>query len=312
MGVGRFSTNDWKAYSTTNMYDSKTTAQIFTNTTGTVKEFDPGDISMRESRDSTINPNSTAIILGVDVTGSMGMLADVLVRKGVPSLLEGIYTRKPVSDPHVLCMAIGDIECDTSPLQVTQFEADLKIITQLEKIYLEGGGGGNEYESYALAWMFAALKTNIDCFNKRNKKGYLFTIGDECPTLALNKNDKLMKFFGEQLPLGNSFSSEDILTLVSRQWEVFHLMVEEGSYYKRCGAKVSSEWTRLLGQRAIPLSDHTKLSEVILSTIQVNEGMSADDVAKSWDGATSAVVKRAVGGMKKHSIDTNDFGIVNI
>lgn len=62
------------------------------------------------------------------------------------------------------------------------FEADIRIARQLEKLWLEKGGGGNCCESYTLPWYFAALHTAIDWFEKRGQKGYLFTVGDELPT----------------------------------------------------------------------------------------------------------------------------------
>ena len=71
-----------------------------------------------------------------DVTGSMGMIADALARKGLGTMVEEILARKPVSDPHIMCMGIGDVLYDRAPLQVTQFEADIRIAEQLEKLWL--------------------------------------------------------------------------------------------------------------------------------------------------------------------------------
>ena len=78
-----------------------------------------------------------------------------------------------------MAMAIGDAECDRAPLQVTQFEADIRLADQLRELWIEGGGGGNRGESYHLPWAFAAMRTSTDCFERRGRKGYLFTIGDE-------------------------------------------------------------------------------------------------------------------------------------
>ena len=61
-----------------------------------------------------------------------------------------------IKDPQVLFLAIGDHECDTSPLQVGQFESSDELLEHwLTHVWLEGGGGGNRGESYALAWHFA-------------------------------------------------------------------------------------------------------------------------------------------------------------
>jgi hypothetical protein len=142
-----------------------------------------------------------------------------------------------------------------------------------------------------LAWYFAAKHTSIDCFEKRGKKGYLFTIGDEMPTpgLLASEIERVLGYSPE-----TDYTTEQLLTLVLRQWEVFHIIVEEGSYCRGSADRVISAWQKLLGQRAIPLSDHTKLAEVIVSTLQVCEGHHIDRVVDSWDGSTSLVVKRAV------------------
>jgi hypothetical protein len=89
--------------------------------------LNPAKIKMRESRDSDDNLPSTPIIVGIDVTGSMGVLAETLVKRGLKPLFEEILDRKPVTDPHVMAMAIGDAWCDRAPLQVTQFEADISV-----------------------------------------------------------------------------------------------------------------------------------------------------------------------------------------
>src|SRR5690606_25429877 len=114
-------------------------------------------------------------------TGSMGEIAGILAREGLGTLVESILDRKPVSDPHIMVMGVGDSSCDHAPLQASQFEPDIRVAEQLKNIYLEGGGGGNRHESYTLPWYFAAEKTDIDCV-KHGKKGIIFTFGDEeCP-----------------------------------------------------------------------------------------------------------------------------------
>jgi hypothetical protein len=228
----------------------------------------------------------------------MGMISDTMARKGVPTTVTELYARKPGGmDPHILCAAIGDVEAgDRAPLQITQFEADLRIAKQLEKFYLEGGGGGNSYESYALAWYFAANFTSIDCMEKRGKKGYLFTIGDELPTPYLNAED-IETVFGSR-PQKKRIEIADLLTAVSRSYEVFHVVVEEGSAARANPKATVNAWREVLGQRVISLSDHTKLPEVLVSAIEIAEGKNHKDVASSWDGSTSVVVANAIRGLK--------------
>jgi len=289
MGGNSWNSSDWSSFSSKTR--SQSTSQTFSQNS-MHPDLDPRGVRLRESRDSAAHPNSHAVIVAPDVTASMGKLSEALVRTGVGVLVEELLKRRPVADPHVMCMGVGDAWArDRAPLQVTQFEADIKIAQQLSQIWLEGGGGGNGGESYHLAWYFAAMHTSIDCFEKRKKKGYLFTVGDENPHKVLSR-EQVKRVFGDDIE--RDLTSAELLTMASRSYHVFHLLVEE-SY--SCDASVHKNWKDLLGERAIPLSDHTKLAELIVSTIQVNEGASVADVMKSWSGDTSVVVARGLGGL---------------
>ena len=256
--------------------------------------LDPAKIKMRESRDSDDDLASTPIIVGIDVTGSMGMLAEALVKRGLKPLFEEILDRKPVTDPHVMAMAIGDAWCDRAPLQVTQFEADIRVAEQIQDLFIEGGGGANQYESYNLPWYFAATKTVTDAWDKRGKKGYLFTVGDEpCPPVLEVAHIKRVCGGRAQ----HDLSTPDVLAMAERRYEVFHVVVEEGSFARSRPDVVMQSWTEVLGQRVLRLSDHEKLSEVIVSAIEITEGRDAGSVAASWSGDTSLVVDKAVRGL---------------
>src|SRR5579864_7936073 len=156
MGAGSFDPSAYRAFAASTT--GKSTNQIFTSNTldETLdpRKAIPGSASpfagqvMRESRDSADNPNATPLIVAVDVTGSMGMLADQIARKGLGILFQEILDQKPITDPHLMFMAVGDAYHDQAPLQVSQFEADNRIVEQLTKIWIEHGGGGNAFESY--------------------------------------------------------------------------------------------------------------------------------------------------------------------
>jgi len=288
MGGARWDADDWKRASCATA--GKRTEDIF-RSSGMHPSLNPYGV-VRESRDSLVNPQSNAIIIGLDVTGSMGMIADAMAREGLGTLVEEILRRQPVSDPHILACGIGDAYYDDAPLQVTQFEADIRIADQLTMIWLEKGGGGNCHEGYHLPWYFAAQHTQIDCFEKRGKKGYLFTVGDEEPPeelLASHARD----IFGDSLQ--RDLSVNELLTMVSRMYHVFHVVVEEGNYARGNLPRVMKKWTALLGQRVLRLKDYRRLAEVVVSAMEVNEGRDRETVAKSWSGDTSAVVAHALG-----------------
>lgn len=291
MGSGRWDPSAYATYSARTI--DKPVKDVFSRSS-THKDLDPKGVIVRESRDSADNPLSSPIIVALDVTGSMGEIARKLATEGLGTLFQEILDRKPVTDPHMMFMAVGDVKYDDASLQVSQFEADSRIIEQLSNIYVESGGGGNHTESYNLPWYFAAFHTSIDSFEKRGKKGYLFTVGDEEAPLPLQPSE-IKQVTGDEA--ATAMDNRELLDTVSRMYHVFHIVVEQGNHARHSLKAVMQSWTDTLGQRVLRLADYTKLSEVIVSTIQVIEGADKAAVAASWKGDTSLVVAQAIDGL---------------
>lgn len=304
MGTSRWDDSAWVSH--TSSVKTKTREEIFSSS-HMLEKFDPKKITVRESRDSALNPNSNAIIVALDVTGSMGINAEQLARNGLGVMVEEIIKRKPVSDPHVMCMGIGDVKYDSAPLQVTQFEADITIAEDLKNIYLEGGGGGNCFESYNLAWYFAALNTSIDCYEKRGKKGYLFTLGDEEAPKDLLASE-IRKVFGNQET--KDYTSEQLLNMASKMYHVYHIVVKQGSHARHYFDDVMKSWKELLGQRVLVLEKNEDLAEVIVSTIEVNEGRAIKDVIDSWSPDKALSVKTAITQLAPYEGGSSGTGVV--
>jgi hypothetical protein len=285
MGSGTFSASAYRAYTTTTR--GKTTDEIYA-ARNLHKNLNPKGVKIRESRDSTDNPNSTPIIVALDVTGSMGILADAIAREGLGVLFNDILDRKPITDPHIMFMAVGDANFDSAPLQVSQFEADNRIVEQLTQIFLEHGGGGNSFESYNLPWYFAAAHTEHDSIIKRAKRGYLFTVGDEEAPHALTR-EQIETFIGDKLE--REISSEEMLADAKRKYDVFHIMIAEGDHARGHPENVRQSWQNTLGQHAIWLTDHKKLAETIVGTIEVVEGRDAVKVKDRYGSAVYDAVK---------------------
>ena len=299
MGCGSWSAQSWSSYSSSTI-SGKSTAQIYTSK-GMKPEFDPMNV-IRESRDSEDHPNSTPIIIGLDVTGSM---SDILneVAQELGNMVKEILDRQPVNDPQILFCAVGDHVCDNVPLQVTQFESDIRIAEQLTGLYFERGGGGNGFESYPLAWYFAANHTSTDHFEKRGKKGILFTLGDDSYPKKLPAK-VIESIFGDRVD--EDISVEEILTQVNRKYEVYHLCLNDrwdATYRSSYGDGITESWRKILGERAIPVSDYKKITQIIVSILEVLSGKDAEDVASSWDGSTAVVVRNAISGLTARKED---------
>lgn len=306
MGSGSYSRKAWTDFSTSRAYDDPTTktADIYSSR-GLAESMDPLKFDLRESVDGDDNPEATPIIIGLDVTGSMAPVLDKVAREGLKTVCEEVYNRKPVTDPHICLLGIGDVECDSAPFQATQFEADVRIFEQLEKLYLEGGGGGNSHESYTLAWYFAKFMTKTSSFEKRGRKGFIITIGDEEITPMLSKNH-LERFMGAKQ--ARDFAAADLFEEVYPEWESFHIILKQGSHASRHFDAVQKSWSKVIGeQRTIPLDDYQALGETIVSLIEVTAGRSVRDVTDSWKGAAAVAVGNAlahvVAGNAPASID---------
>ncbi|MBE1535067.1 hypothetical protein [Actinomadura algeriensis] len=276
MGSGHWSTD---VYSARRSYRAANGVSAFAYSDGgatTVhSDLDPNGVALRESRDSDDHPESLAIAVLFDVTGSMGGVPRVLQTK-LPDLLGLLLRKGYAADPHILFGAVGDATCDRAPLQIGQFEADNRMDDDLAKILLEGGGGGQMRESYELAMYFMARHTAIDCFEKRGRRGYLFMIGDELAYPKIKRRE-IAKFIGTDVPADIPIA--DLVRELQRMWDVYFIIPEGG--YHSGDPKLRGFWRDLLGQNVLYLDDLDAVCETIALTVGLGED--AIDLAEGLD-----------------------------
>lgn len=241
------------------------------------KDMNPNGVVLREACDSEAHPNVTPIQLYLDVTGSMGHIPHEMIKSGLPTLI-GKLIQNGVPDVALMFGAIGDHECDQAPLQVGQFESgDAEMDMWLERVWLEGNGGGNAGESYLLAWYFAANHTRTDAFDKRGKKGFVFTIGDEpcLPNLPASATREIM---GSTAVGQGTISAPELLDKAREKNHVFHIHVNHGR-------SVPPAWKQLLGDNLIEIHDYNNvplaISEIILSTLGTQQSASTPTSVKA-------------------------------
>lgn len=228
--------------------------------------LDPKNV-LRECCDSDEHPNTVPVILALDVTGSMGTAA-VDVAKNLSPIMESIFDK--VSDVEFMIMGIGDVECDESPIQASQFESDIRIASQLDRLYFEFGGGGNAYESYTAPWYFGIHNTKLDCWN-RGKKGIIITMGDELlnPVLAVNRGLNESLGCTEQ----SNVETSELYPEVAEKFDVYHITVDHGNRNKDSLERIKKSFVKYLGQNYRECTIN-ELKDTIVDIIVNNDNVS--------------------------------------
>ena len=268
MGRGSYTARDWERLKTSKSITSDARADnLFTNKK-MLDKFNPKFIGMREARDNDEHPNSTPIAIGVDVTGSMGYLSEEIVKNSLNELMKKLYASNVIPDPQLMFAAIGDVD-DNAPLQVTQFESDIRIAEQLLELWLEGKGGDIP-EDYSLFWYFLAHHTDTDSMKKRGKKGFAFTIGDASNHDDLKASD-IKKIFGDDVQC--DMTAEQVADETLNTYELFHINI--ASHNKRT----------VINGRTINIAktDVSLLPELIISVICKVKGLKRSDILGDLD-----------------------------
>lgn len=246
-------------------------------------------VKVRESRDSDAHPNSRAVAVMLDVTGSMAEVPRMIQAK-LPTLMGLLLRKAYLADPQIMVGAIGDANSDRVPLQVGQFESGIEIDDDITNLFLEGNGGGQKSETYELAMYFLARHTSMDCFEKRGDKGYLFIIGDERYYPSVSRHH-VANHIGDTLEA--DIPTADIFKELAEKFEVFYIMPKMTSYFGH--ADVLDPWKEHLGERVLLLDDPNGICELIASTIALTEGGDLDTVAADLkDVGASTVTANSV------------------
>lgn len=241
------------------------------------KELNPYGI-MRECCENEEHPHTLPVILALDCTGSMGQSA-VKVAQQLNTIMTDIYNADTGYDVEFCVMGIGDLSCDRAPIQMSQFESDVRIAEQLDKIYFEFGGGGNSYESYTAAWYMGVRHTKLDCWN-RGQKGIIITLGDEQLNPYLPKEGwhcGLIAATGDKVQC--DIETEDLYKEVCEKYDVYHISVDDSDssyeFNNRC-EYVDKSW-QMLGDhyKVSTLNNLAKtITEIVIHPTSTAEGVS--------------------------------------
>lgn len=269
MGCGTWNTDSFISYSTSKGLTTDTLGFV-TSSVSNQEMFkartldpalDPKNV-IRECCDSDDHPNTLPVILALDVTGSMGQAAVEVAKK-----LNGIMTKlyENIADVEFMIMGIGDLAYDFCPIQASQFESDIRIAEQLDKVYFEFHGGGNGFESYSAAWYFGLHHTKLDCW-KRGKRGIIITIGDERlnPYLPMHGNHSgLVDSLGDNLE--KDVETPELFEEASKKFDIYHIHVNHGRNYDE--ENIEKSFNPVLDEDHFKKANLNNITETIVNII---------------------------------------------
>ncbi|KKT81911.1 MAG: hypothetical protein UW79_C0013G0038 [Candidatus Yanofskybacteria bacterium GW2011_GWA2_44_9] len=139
-------------------------------------------VTGRDSLDRSVLPlnrrfttdSESPLVCPLDGTGSMGTLPKILCDKW-PMIAGQIAMQKYLTDPEISLSIVGDVESDRAPIQVCDFAKIRDLDPLLKKLWIEGLGGGQHFESYEfMAYFYARL-----CDMPKAKTPIMIFTGDE-------------------------------------------------------------------------------------------------------------------------------------
>lgn len=268
MGTGGYNINTRNIRAEQSGYYSRS---IYETTSSSLKrELDPNFIDIREARDNIDHPETIPIIIGIDVTGSMGDIPQELIRDGLPHIID-IITKAGINDASICICAFGDAT-DYAPLQISQFEACDELLDKwLTSIWLESCGGGNGGEDPSLLWWFASKHIKTDAWDKRGQKGIIITISDE----LCHKNITITPHSPQYLKnLKNNYSALLYLENAKRTWNICHIHTHNKQTQE--GVDILGNWKELIGEENVIREDNVsdipkRIAEFIISNVKLKE-----------------------------------------
>jgi len=227
----------------------------------------------------------TPLIIWVDVTGSMGQWPATIFSK-LPYLDHEIKTEYLGADAEVCFGAVGDAHSDQYPVQVQPFTIGTDMTKKLEKLVIEGNGGGQCKESYELAALYTLH--NIETPNAVEKPIVIF-IGDEMAydsvSVAEAKNHAKVK-------LARATTTTAIFKALKEGFSPYLIIKQYRAGQSSINQEVERYWLKLLGkERLAYLDDANRVVDVIFGILAREAGKEEYFRSEIEDRQTKAQVK---------------------
>lgn len=214
------------------------------------------DDSLKPNGKKIISDSKNPIILALDVTGSNINFAKLVYDK-LPMFYGEIESKGYLDDFDLTICAVGDAYTDSYPIQIGTPAKGIEIDSWIEKLVLEGYGGGQEKESYELMAHYLANS----CEFRKDADPILFFIADEAPYPYVNLNQA--KEIG--LPIIEEYSPWDKLN--SKFNDNVYTMLN-----KYCGnsfvSSITNSWNKVLKpEHLIKIPEEKAIVDLMLGVI---------------------------------------------
>ena len=213
--------------------------------------------------ESLVCEAQASLTIITDVTGSMDEWPKTMFSK-LPYL--ELETKQYLGEnTEIGFAAVGDANSDKYPLQVCEYTSGLDLKTKMESLIIEGGGGGQDRESYELAALYYARNVT----HPKATHPILIIIGDENYYDVISP-DQAKRYAKVILP--ERITAKDVFDELMRKYSVYLIRKPYGRTLgdKRSTADqhIHDSWVKLLGEdRIVTLPKAERVVDVIFGIL---------------------------------------------
>jgi len=183
-----------------------------------------------------------------------------------------IMIHKYLQNPSISFCAIGDHTSDDVPLQCSEFGQGKGVDQLLSKMFLEGGGGDNQHESYELSAFFY----QEHCSLRNHDYPFFFVTGDEGYWDQIQEK-ALSGVLGSKL--GKNIKAIDVWKKLQTKYNVF--LIKKAFWNTNYEYGILTQWQGALGmERVLEITSPKACIDIMLGAIAITTGTSLDQYIK--------------------------------
>ncbi len=200
----------------------------------------------------------------LDGTGSMDVLPKIVWDKW-PNVVGELAERGYLEEPELSLSVVGDVVGDEAPIQIGDFTSLRKMDNWLERLWLEGNGGGQAVESYEFTAYFYARMCDMP---NAEVPIFIFT-GDEGFREKISANEQREYFGpGEYQDVTAKEIFAELLKKFKGNVFLIHRQYRSGN-----DERIVRQWQGVLGkERVLFLKSDVAVADVWLGIVAIMSG----------------------------------------